>query len=213
MVIEENKSLYVIGGNNVVYDSNDMSVVCSCKKFVRMGLVCSHMFVVFQNLNIKHIPDKYILSRWSKNAAVVPGENFRSELLNDVAVTETNRISMNHVYSEVHSIAGLDQGNEIRINAFFRILRNFKDELLQDGSDQNGSRNKAQIIQDYYGTSVPDHVSVLPPEKVKTKGSGSRLISRREKAIRVMNKPLRRCNKCKQMARHDARNCDNKIEN
>ncbi|KAL3613567.1 hypothetical protein CASFOL_042601 [Castilleja foliolosa] len=63
---------------DVVYDSTEDSYTCSCKKFVRMGLLCCHIFVLFKDKKITAIPDKYILSRWIKNAirnVSLAGEN------------------------------------------------------------------------------------------------------------------------------------------
>lgn len=209
--VDQNKSVYMIDKFTVTYDSKDMSVVCSCKKFIIYGFVCSHMFVVFQNLNITRIPDQFIIHRWSKNAFVVPDENFRGDSLHAAAMMNRNQISMNHVYSEVHNIAGLVKGNENKIYAFLGVLRKFKDELRHDENAPAGVDTNEQIFQEFYGTSLPNQVSILPPDPVKTKGSGSRLVSRREKAIRDMKKSLRRCRKCGQMARHDSRNCDKQL--
>ena len=51
---------------------------------------------------------------------------------------------------------------------------------------------------------------VHPPDVVKTKGhassSASRLISKREKAIKEASGPFRRCKACDKMGHHDSRN-------
>ncbi|KAL3627323.1 hypothetical protein CASFOL_028686 [Castilleja foliolosa] len=68
-------SFYKIGdGSNyifdVVYNRTDCTYVCSCKKFVRIGLLCSHIFVLFKDMKLDAIPDKYILNRWTKDATI-----------------------------------------------------------------------------------------------------------------------------------------------
>lgn len=209
--VKQNKSIYMIHGVAVMHDSENKSVVCSCKKFVIYGFICSHMFVVFQNLEYSHIPDQYILRRWSKNAFDVPNEDLRGDALYAAAMKDMNQISMNQVYSQLHSIAGLVKGKQNKIYELHGILRRFKDELLHDEDAPTGVDTNEQLFQDYYGISVPDEVSVLPPDPVKTKGSGNRLESIRDKAVREMNKKLRTCRKCGQMARHDSRNCPNQI--
>ncbi|XP_047946075.1 uncharacterized protein LOC125192519 isoform X2 [Salvia hispanica] len=54
-------------------------------------------------------------------------------------------------------------------------------------------------------------VEVHPSEVVKTKGhassSASRLISKREKAVKEAIRPLRRCKACDELGHHDSRNC------
>ncbi|XP_057775436.1 protein FAR1-RELATED SEQUENCE 5-like [Salvia miltiorrhiza] len=52
----------------VAHNTVDDTIVCSCKKFVKVGLVCRHMFVVMHNIGLKSIPQKYIVGRWLKDA-------------------------------------------------------------------------------------------------------------------------------------------------
>ncbi|XP_042065335.1 uncharacterized protein LOC121808827 [Salvia splendens] len=66
---------------------------------------------------------------------------------------------------------------------------------------------KKKMVEEFYGMAVPDVIDVHPPDVVRTKGSTSDKVSKRESAIRKANKPLRRCGKCHKMGRHDSRNC------
>ncbi|KAF7129300.1 hypothetical protein RHSIM_Rhsim10G0077500 [Rhododendron simsii] len=43
-------------------------VLCSCKKFEFVGLLCSHALKVLYHNNVMRILKKYILKRWTKNA-------------------------------------------------------------------------------------------------------------------------------------------------
>ncbi|XP_057775403.1 protein FAR1-RELATED SEQUENCE 7-like [Salvia miltiorrhiza] len=52
------------GVSNVAYNMVADTFTCSCKLFVKKGLVCRHMFVVMHNIGLKAIPEKYILDRW-----------------------------------------------------------------------------------------------------------------------------------------------------
>ncbi|XP_056690357.1 protein FAR1-RELATED SEQUENCE 5-like [Spinacia oleracea] len=44
------------------------TVSCSCKMFERLGLLCAHALKVLDTMNIKLIPRKYILKRWTREA-------------------------------------------------------------------------------------------------------------------------------------------------
>ncbi|KAM0913782.1 hypothetical protein ACQ4PT_011951 [Festuca glaucescens] len=44
---------------------------CSCKKFEFAGILCSHCLKVLDINNIKHIPEEYILKRWTIGAKVL----------------------------------------------------------------------------------------------------------------------------------------------
>lgn len=52
----------------VRFDSSDCSVACNCKKFEFMGIQCCHALKVLDFRNIKELPLKYFLKRWTKDA-------------------------------------------------------------------------------------------------------------------------------------------------
>ncbi|KAG1326830.1 protein FAR1-RELATED SEQUENCE 5 [Cocos nucifera] len=52
----------------VLLDTSTMEVSCSCRKFERMGLLCSHVLKAFSIKNVQRIPERYILKRWTKDA-------------------------------------------------------------------------------------------------------------------------------------------------
>ncbi|KAF7820882.1 protein FAR1-RELATED SEQUENCE 5-like isoform X1 [Senna tora] len=52
----------------VTFNSSDDTVVCSCMKFENVGFLCSHAHKVLDNRNIKVVPSRYILKRWTKEA-------------------------------------------------------------------------------------------------------------------------------------------------
>jgi hypothetical protein len=49
-------------------DASTMEITCSCRKFERMGILCSHALKAFSLQNVDMIPEKYILKRWTKDA-------------------------------------------------------------------------------------------------------------------------------------------------
>lgn len=57
----------------VKFDSSDNLIVCSCKKFEFVGILCGHAIKVLDVRNIKEIPTRYILKRWCVNAKVEDG--------------------------------------------------------------------------------------------------------------------------------------------
>lgn len=52
----------------VEFDSSNVSVTCSCKKFESMGILCMHALKVLNYNNILHLPAQYVLKRWTKHA-------------------------------------------------------------------------------------------------------------------------------------------------
>ncbi|KAJ1700558.1 hypothetical protein LUZ63_000337 [Rhynchospora breviuscula] len=52
----------------VVWNRDDQSIACSCKKFERVGILCCHALKVLDREDIKIIPPRYILKRWTQDA-------------------------------------------------------------------------------------------------------------------------------------------------
>ena len=52
----------------VHFDQAELSICCDCKLFETLGLLCCHALRVFLVNNVNNISDKYILSRWTKDA-------------------------------------------------------------------------------------------------------------------------------------------------
>ncbi|XP_058751298.1 protein FAR1-RELATED SEQUENCE 5-like [Vicia villosa] len=52
----------------VSFDSSDETICCSCMKFEFVGVLCCHALKVLDYRNIRIVPSKYILKRWTKDA-------------------------------------------------------------------------------------------------------------------------------------------------
>ncbi|XAR57154.1 hypothetical protein NMG60_11025194 [Bertholletia excelsa] len=54
--------------NTVAFNANNLNISCSCKMFEFEGLLCRHALKIFQMVNVRELPSRYILHRWTKNA-------------------------------------------------------------------------------------------------------------------------------------------------
>ncbi|XP_059437602.1 protein FAR1-RELATED SEQUENCE 5-like [Corylus avellana] len=52
----------------VIFNRDNKIILCSCMKFETFGILCCHALKVFNLLDIKIIPDTYILKRWTREA-------------------------------------------------------------------------------------------------------------------------------------------------
>ncbi|XP_010486119.1 PREDICTED: protein FAR1-RELATED SEQUENCE 7 isoform X2 [Camelina sativa] len=52
----------------VTFSASNLNASCSCQMFEYEGLLCRHIFKVFNLLDIRELPSRYILHRWTKNA-------------------------------------------------------------------------------------------------------------------------------------------------
>lgn len=191
------------GKFNLVYKKSDSSITCGCKLFCRKGLLCRHIFFVLKNLRVESIPDRYLLHRWSKNACFEDG--FISIGHNPQAESRRDK---RELYYESYKCIGLVEGNERMMSDLLQDLKELTEKYSSLRLTESVGRGKKNLVEDFYGCSIPKSVTVFPPSPVKTKGSGSRIQSKKEAAIRKANKPKRKCSKCKKLTNHDARNCD-----
>ncbi|KAL8105212.1 protein FAR1-RELATED SEQUENCE 7-like [Apium graveolens] len=54
--------------NTVAVNASNLNISCSCKMFECEGILCRHALKVFQIMNVRELPSRYILHRWTKNA-------------------------------------------------------------------------------------------------------------------------------------------------
>ena len=65
----------------VTFNASNLDVVCSCGMFEFEGLLCRHALRVLQILDVRDVPSRYVLHRWTRNAehgAVSDFESARS---------------------------------------------------------------------------------------------------------------------------------------
>lgn len=54
--------------NTVAFNASNLNISCSCRLFDFEGILCRHALKVFQIMNVREIPSRYILHRWTKSA-------------------------------------------------------------------------------------------------------------------------------------------------
>ncbi|XP_042032271.1 uncharacterized protein LOC121778966 [Salvia splendens] len=191
----------------VTFSVEDYVCQCGCKMFSRTGLVCCHIFLVLKNKKMRLIPENLIGGRWLK-----------SPLLKVVHAVQCQDVST-HVYVDekkkaqailLGEMLGLYQAVSVdidQIHELTSIVREARQHIFADGVVMSTAQKK-KIMEEFYGAEAPQEVDVQPPKVVSTKGSGSRLPSRVEKALKLKSKPLRQFKKCQEWGHHDSRNCD-----
>ena len=63
------------GKYEVMWNPLDETLSCSCRKFESFGILCRHGLKVLDVLNIKLIPNKYIMKMWRRDAKDGSGKN------------------------------------------------------------------------------------------------------------------------------------------
>ncbi|XP_047945914.1 protein FAR1-RELATED SEQUENCE 5-like [Salvia hispanica] len=192
---------------DVTFSVEDSLFHCGCKMFSMIGLVCCHILHVLKNKKMRLIPKNRIGGRWLKSPLVKVVHAVQFE---DVAThgydddkKKAQAILLGEMLELHHAVSvNIDQMHELT-----SIVHEARHQIF-DGGVVTSTAQKKMLIEEFYGAEAPLEVDVQPPEVVSTKGSGSRVPSRVEKALKLKSKPLRQCKKCQEWGHHDSRNCD-----
>ncbi|XP_043705344.1 protein FAR1-RELATED SEQUENCE 5-like [Telopea speciosissima] len=114
MVDEEGE--FVEGEHTVLYKIHEQVLECSCRKFETYGILCCHVLKVLDVLEIKCIPEKYILRRWTRAAKDILVEDSKGkEVMEDVQLSRTQ--SLRHLMPKyvklVNQASNTDAGFEM----------------------------------------------------------------------------------------------------
>ncbi|XP_074292950.1 uncharacterized protein LOC141619827 [Silene latifolia] len=110
------------------------------------------------------------------------------------------------------TLSGFTPGNNVLKNVPNNEITDLADTLKQFRvklNPQSESMTKEQELEMLLGCSSSTEVRILPSSQAKNKGSGKRMISKKQQCIAKAEKPKWLCCNCKQMAHHDKRNCPN----
>lgn len=86
------------GSWRVSFNRVSTSITCSCKMYDTFGILCSHALKVFELNDVKAIPEKYILRRWTREARYGIVQDFRGK-----EVEQDPKLSRNRMFRQVVS--------------------------------------------------------------------------------------------------------------
>lgn len=188
----------------VTHNVEDGSIVCTCRHFLRYGLLCRHCFWVLKNANIDEIPQQYVLRRWRRD--IIPPElRTRVNRYGNVNVPVQNMA--NEVTSIVDECMHLLSNDEKRFQEFVEKMKVLKTEI--EANVQNPpSKKKDDVIVKLIGVSKPDTIEIENPPVGRYKGCGKdkRLMSGKEEAMKENSKRKLVCSRCGETS-HNIRTC------
>ncbi|PWA43522.1 protein FAR1-RELATED SEQUENCE 5 [Artemisia annua] len=194
---------------DVLRNQGDGSVVCSCQLFVRVGILCRHVFYVFKNANIEVIPSQYILRRWTKNlipAALRNKRNIYGEK-NEIVENYANEASSIVDYC-VHMLSK----DEPRLSSFVEKLRLLKIDVEADCPNPP-SKNKADNLEELVGVPKPDEKTINNPALGNPKGRKKlRIKGGKKQALDKNSKNRNACSLCGEIDGHNRRTCPKSLQ-
>ncbi|XP_019185965.1 PREDICTED: protein FAR1-RELATED SEQUENCE 1-like [Ipomoea nil] len=66
--------------HEVVFNSRQMDIGCSCKLFTELGILCCHCLRILNVHCVSEVPEKYILKRWTKKVVEVDNVDIMSRV-------------------------------------------------------------------------------------------------------------------------------------
>ncbi|XP_043710181.1 protein FAR1-RELATED SEQUENCE 1-like [Telopea speciosissima] len=68
---------------HVICNPFEPMIVCSCRKFETYGVLCSHAPKILDVLDIKKIPESYVLRRWTRGVRNIEVEDIQRKLVKE----------------------------------------------------------------------------------------------------------------------------------
>lgn len=191
------------------FNEREMLANCSCKMFQREGILCRHILCVLKDKGFKFIPERYILSRWTKTAMSMPMFDLGGNLIEDTSKLNDVKKKVGDLWEDIFSCVTLAEQNEEHLDEFLKMVRSFKQDLMAKESCVIPS-DKTKEIEKLLDCPIPTEITILDPNKCKNKGTQKRMKGKKEEAIDQNKKPPRVCRLCGELSHHDSRNCPTK---
>nr|GMC93928.1 protein FAR1-RELATED SEQUENCE 5-like [Ipomoea batatas] len=168
---------------DVTMHTNGEKIECTCKKFIRVGILCRHALLVFNSEGVEEIPGEYIVPRWTRDACVRPMHNiWWAKGVNTQADNEAQSLA-NQLWNEFYNCMGLVNGWQEKMNEMLTTLQQLKKEFHKSKLQTNQSPASESAIEAIVGSRTTGEIRIKPPKFAHNKGSGKRLKSNKEKAI------------------------------
>ncbi|XP_074298731.1 protein FAR1-RELATED SEQUENCE 5-like [Silene latifolia] len=156
----ESKKVYEV-------DVDGKTLVCSCKRFQRFGILCRHCVWVFHNKGFDEIPSEYLLPRWSNYATFRPiFKVVGTSLEADCASIDTRQNTISELWSGVFTAVSLVEDDEEKEKELLELLQSFNEKLLISSSGGKSKSKKTQI-ETFLGSKIPTKAHILPPNQAK----------------------------------------------
>ncbi|CAI9297949.1 unnamed protein product [Lactuca saligna] len=186
----------------------EKEVKCSCNHFIRIGILCCHIFVVLKNNHVEEIPGQYILRRWKRDAISIHLLSMKHVSME----TEDDTFKLLIVaYNNIEYFLDHFKRSKEKLLEFVEKTRILKQEAIEFGSSNQSSsdNDEEEIIRMLGICSIPDEINIHPPSSIRTKGSGTkkRMVSATEKVVGAAKKKTKIYTGCNQYVNHNWRTC------
>ncbi|XP_031106196.1 protein FAR1-RELATED SEQUENCE 1-like [Ipomoea triloba] len=202
-VIEDDKGK----SYTVVVENGSNNISCTCRMYRRIGLLCRHAFVVLKDERFDHIPPQHITPHWTRDVVPKtrrdPYAGTQAEDLRNAAKS----MEETQVINTFYKCLGIANGRVEKLQQIAHTLEGVETSISGDKDSGEANLGKRATMETYSGILAPETIVVHPPQVSKNKGSGKRIKSMKEIAIKGMRKKGRTCATCGLANGHNSRTC------
>ncbi|KAG5529405.1 hypothetical protein RHGRI_029956 [Rhododendron griersonianum] len=172
----------------VVFDLVDNEAFCSCHKFEFNGILCRHILALFVKKNrVHHLPQHYILQRWTINAKSHVANEISSTLMSEVleqeGIKSSSTFTKHSLMIEVLKVVEEGQKSQKKHAHLALALHKVHSELLAMGEEEednediniDGDLGSAPLLEG--GTQLLSNITFTlhDPPHVASKGRSKSL--------------------------------------
>ncbi|XP_022040732.1 uncharacterized protein LOC110943291 [Helianthus annuus] len=153
----------------------DVIASCSCRRFEQYGLLCKHIYFVFNMFKVKEIPNKYVMRRRTKD--VVPNDlnnTFDLKVDDNDGHKKAKEVAYEIMHTGEYLVSNLmrDFDHLVIVRDQMRQMKVMVDELrITKPIDPKFDRYSRLIAYEKPNTDAPPTVRV--PTGIRNKGRGS----------------------------------------
>nr|XP_027098939.1 protein FAR1-RELATED SEQUENCE 2-like [Coffea arabica] len=161
----------------VVFNRNDLSVRCSCKKYENEGILCGHALKVFDTVGIKTIPPEYVKRRWTKRART--GDCFdrrgREIMADPKAIISTRYRELAPAMIKVATRAAMSEDTSKVVITVISVLAKRVELLLSENEEQPSQNHKNLNVEERDKIEIVNEMGeVVVARGIKKRAGGKR---------------------------------------
>ncbi|XP_019196028.1 PREDICTED: protein FAR-RED IMPAIRED RESPONSE 1-like [Ipomoea nil] len=175
---------------------NGSNIACTCRMYARVGLLCSHAFVVLKDERIDDIPPQHITPRWTREAVKHSPTDRDTDKQNGNKTLGHSNNEEGQLMNIFHRCLGKAKGVPQKMKELRLCMEEFEATFGDEEEPEVNASGKRAIMESYCGVVTPKTIEVHPAPVAKTKGSGKRMKLAREAAMTKHYKKKRTCKTC-----------------
>lgn len=189
----------------VRWNTSTMFGTCTCMLFEKYGIPCRHLIHMLRTAKLQELPAHYVLKRFTKNCKVDAVFDEDGILLGEIASSSMDIELKKTIADTCKKMEGmLTQAKQSLAGIQF-----FRDGIFALAVELNKivpskKQTPAQEFEEFLGCTIPDEVSIHPPNDIRSRGKIKRIKGHNEKGAKQSKKGKKNKEKAPQLCQIQA---------